>query len=132
MNTPRWIRPLFAFAALYDGLLGAAFLVAPGRIFELAGVDLPNHLGYVQFPAALLLVFALMFLRIARDPLANRNLVIYGILLKVAYCVVSGFHWLTSGIPGMWKPFAIVDLAMGIAFLGVWRCTHAVRPEGAS
>ena len=54
MSTPKWIPPLFWLAALYDGLLGLAFLAAPGRLFDLCQVTPPNHLGYVQFPAALL------------------------------------------------------------------------------
>ncbi len=65
MTTPKWIPPLFWLAALYDGILGLAFLAAPGPLFDLCQVTPPNHLGYVQFPAALLLIFGLMFAAIA-------------------------------------------------------------------
>lgn len=104
------IKPLFVIAALYDGILGFAFLLLPGGVFQYFGVTPPNHFGYVQFPAALLLVFGLMFLAIARDPQANRNLIPYGMMLKVAYCGVVFGYWFTRGIPGMWKPFAVADL----------------------
>jgi hypothetical protein len=67
-------------------------------------------MGYVQFPAALLLIFALMFLAIARDPVGRRHLIPYGILLKVSYCGVVFFHWFTAGVPYMWKPFAVIDI----------------------
>jgi hypothetical protein len=110
------ISLLFIIAALYDGLLGILFLFAGGRVFEWLGVTPPNHPGYVQFPAALLVVFALMFYAIARNPLVNRNLIPYGMLLKVSYCSVVFFHWFAAGIPNMWKPFAIFDLA----FLGLF------------
>ena len=110
------ISLLFIIAALYDGVLGALFLFAGGRVFEWLQVTPPNHPGYVQFPAALLIVFALMFCAIARNPLANRNLIPYGMLLKVSYCSVVFFHWFATGIPNMWKPFAIFDLA----FLGLF------------
>ena len=116
MKPPRWIVVLFLIAALYDGLLGLLFLVAPTRPFEFFRVTLPNHLGYVQFPAALLLIFALMFVAIAWRPYANRNLIPYGVLLKVAYCSVTFGYWFTSGVPGMWKPLAVVDLVMGVMF----------------
>ena len=76
----------------------------------------PNHLGYVQFPAALLLIFGLMFAAIAVNPVARRHLIVYGILLKVAYSGVAGFHWAAAGIPGMWKPFVVIDLVMGLLF----------------
>jgi hypothetical protein len=118
MKTPLWIPLLFVIAALYDAALGLLFLIAPEYPFQTFEVTPPNHLGYVQFPAALLLIFGLMFVNIALKPIHNRHLIPYGILLKVAYCAVSGWYWLSAGIPGMWKPFTIIDLAMGVLF--VW------------
>ena len=59
-----------------------------------------------------------MFTRIALNPIRRRDLIVYGILLKVAYCGVSGWHWFSAGIPTMWKPFTVLDLVMGILF--VW------------
>lgn len=110
------IKPLFIIAALYDGILGIVFLCAPGRVFEAYGVTPPNHPGYVQFPAALLVIFAIMFAMIARDPAGNRHLIPYGILLKLAYCGIVFLHWFDGGIPGMWKPFAILDVVFLVLF----------------
>ena len=107
---------LFVIAALYDGLLGCLFLFAAGPLFQWFKVEPPNHFGYVQFPAALLVVFALMFLAIAINPFANRNLIPYGILLKVSYCGVAFFYWFTTDIPKMWKPFTIFDLVFIVLF----------------
>lgn len=113
----RSIRVLFVVAALYDGILGIAFLVAAPALFEWVGITPPNHFGYVHFPAALLIVFALMFWAIARNPVANRDLVPYGILLKVSYCAVVFYHWFTAGVPFIWKPFAIADLVFLVLFI---------------
>jgi len=111
MKTPtRSLVWLYAFAALYDGLLGLAFLFAPAAIFQHFAVPPPNHFGYVHFPAAVLLIFTLMFSAIARNPSGNRNLIPYGILLKLAYSGVVLFHAVTAGVPYMWKPFAVCDL----------------------
>ena len=77
----------------------------------------PNHIGYVQFPALLLLVFAWMFFQIARAPLQRRPLIPYGIGLKAAYVLVVLGHWLTAGIPGMWKPFAVFDFLWALLFV---------------
>ena len=118
MNRHRSVSVLFYLAALYDGVLGAAFLVASPALFEWVGVTPPNHFGYVHFPAALLIVFALMFVVIARNPVANLGLVPYGILLKVSYCAVVFYHWLTAGVPFIWKPFAVADLVFLVLF--VW------------
>ena len=128
MNVPRWISPLFVVAALYDGLLGLVFLAAPGMPFRLSDVAPPNHPGYVQFPAALLLIFGLMLASVARDPILNRSLILYGILLKVAYCSVAGWYWISSGIPGMWKPFVVADIAMGLLF--TWAYVAIPAPAG--
>jgi hypothetical protein len=131
MKTPFWIPLLFVLAAVYDGILGVLFLAAPGYPFKYFDVKPPNHLGYVQFPAALLLIFALMFLVIALDPVRRRGLIWFGVLLKIAYCAVSGWHWLTAGIPDMWKPFTIIDLAMLVLFLWAYTILRG-RAETAS
>jgi hypothetical protein len=123
MKLPKWISPLFVVAALYDGVLGLTFVLAPGLPFRLFEVTPPNHMGYVQFPAALLLIFGLMLAAVARNPIANRNLIPYGILLKVAYCSVVGRYWIAGGLPGMWKPFAIIDLVMGLLFIWAYSAT---------
>jgi len=115
------IQLFFLIAALYDGLLGLAFLVAPVALFELFQVTPPNHIGYVQFPALLLVLFAWMFLRIARDPVFNRNLIPYGIGLKVSFCAVVFGHWVMKGIPAMWKPFAVADLVFLVLFVAAAR-----------
>jgi len=112
---------LFVIAALYDGFLGAAFIFSAESLFEAFQVPPPNQFGYVHFPAALLLVFTLMFLAIARNPEGNRNLIPYGILLKVSYCSVICFYWFTTGIPSMWKPFVFYDLI----FLGLFAWAYA-------
>jgi hypothetical protein len=116
MKNKALIPLLFAVAALYDGLLGAAFLIYPRQLFEYFQVTPPNHYGYVQFPAAILIIFALMFLAVAVRPIANRNLIPYGILLKVSYCAVVFAYWFTAGLPNIWKPFAICDALFAIAF----------------
>jgi hypothetical protein len=131
MSDLRPIRALFVVAAVYDGFLGAHFLLAPGPIFHHWHVTPPNHAGYVQFPGALLLVFAIMFAAIARDPVANRNCILYGILLKVAYCGIVFAYWFTSGIPIIWKPFAIIDLVFLGLFIWADQRLKRIHPRSA-
>jgi hypothetical protein len=121
MMHPRAIRALFGVAAAYDGVLGLLFLLAPTWPFELFDIAPPNHLGYVRFPAALLLIFGVMFFQIAQNPTRFRDLIIYGILLKIAYCGVTFGYWLTEGVPVIWKPFAVIDLIMGLLFIWAYR-----------
>jgi hypothetical protein len=109
---------VFLLAAAYDGLVGAVFLLAPLWLFHLAGTTEPNHPGYVQFPAALMIVFAVMFLTVARDPVRFCHLIPFCVALKLSYCALAFGYWIVEGIPGMWKVFAIVDLIMALFF--VW------------
>ena len=126
MNAPKWVSPLFWLAAAYDGILGILFLAAPGFVYAKFNIEPPNHFGYVQFPAALLLIFALMFIAVARNPIANRGLIVYGILLKVAYTSLTAYYWLTTDIPMIWKPFMWIDLVMGGLFVAAYA---ALKPS---
>jgi hypothetical protein len=120
MKTQRMVSIVFALSGVYDGLLGSAFLLAPASLFANFGVTPPNHWGYVQFGAAVLIVFAIMFFQVAANPAANRNLIPYGILVKLAYTGVVLAYWLSEGLPDMWKPFAIIDTVFAILFTLAW------------
>ena len=100
------VRGLFLVAAIYDGVLGLIFLFQPGLAFELFEVVPPNHFGYVQFSAILLIIFAAMFLRVAREPMANRFLMLYGVALKAGYSGLVFYYLFTTGVPEMWVPWA--------------------------
>jgi hypothetical protein len=130
MNT-KWMKLAFGTSAIYDGILGVVFLFLGPLIYDYFGIERPNHLGYVHFPALLLIVFALMYWRIAYDPVKYRDLIPYGIGLKVAYCGVVFFHRLTTGIPDMWMPFAWLDLGFLILFLQAWRRVRNVSQTAA-
>jgi hypothetical protein len=126
----KWIRPFFLLAALYDGVLGIAFIIAPASIFAMYGVEPPNHMAYVQFPAMLLVLFAIMFYRIAMDPVRNRDLILYGCGLKISYCSLAFWYMFTTGIPPMWVPWAYADLVFLVLFFLIWRSTGG-RPQPA-
>jgi hypothetical protein len=129
IRTPA-ISLLFVISALYDALLGLAFLLSPLAVYQWYGVTPPNHVGYVQFPAALLIVFAIMFLAIAWAPARNKHLIFYGALLKVSFCGVAFYHWFTVGIPRMWQPFAVIDMLFLILF--VWAYTALAKQPAPS
>lgn len=112
------IKALFAIAAVYDGVLGVAFFLAPAALFERFDVPPVNHFGYVQFSALLLVMFGVIFAQIAMNPVGCRNLIPYGIWLKLSYSGLAFWYWSQTDIPWIWKPFAIADLVMLVLF--VW------------
>ena len=117
----RTTRLLFVAAGIYDGVLGLAFLLYPLELFDWYDVPPPNHAGYVQFPAALLLVFGILFFHIATNPGKHRSLILYGCALKVAYCAIVFGYEASEGVPAMWLPWAYADLAFLALFLWAWK-----------
>jgi hypothetical protein len=127
----KWIKVLFVVVAVYDAVLGIAFLAFPHRVFETFQVTPPNHMAYVQFPGLLLLLFAAMYATIATDPFKYRILIPFGAGLKIAYAGIVFVYNATSGIPSMWLPWAWIDLVFLLLFIFAWRgtrVTSAARP----
>ncbi len=120
MNTT-WVKIAFATSAVYDAILALVFLFWGSTVYDSFGIEHPNHMGYLQFTALLVFVFSLMFWRIAADPFRFRDLIPYGIGLKISYCLVVFYHWLFGSIPAMWVPFAWIDVAFLILFARAWR-----------
>ena len=105
----RLIQVLFALTAVWDAGLGLVALFAPMWMFQTLQIPFPEDWGYVRFPGALLIVFAAMFVSIARNPVGKRGLIPYGIALKWAYAGVVVSSWVTSGVSDAWKPLALLD-----------------------
>jgi hypothetical protein len=115
------VRAVFAVAGAYDFVLGFAFLSFGPKLFESTGVPPPNHWGYVQFGSLFLIVFGLMFFEVARDPVANRNLMPFGMLLKLSYTGLVICYWATTDLPWLFKPFAAIDGLMFVLFVIAYR-----------
>ena len=131
----RWIKLLLLVCGIYDLLLGAVVAIAPAAFFRIAGVTPPNHYGYVQFPALLLIIFGAMFLRAAADPVRRRDVIVYGMALKASYSGLVFWYELHGGVPALWIPWAWADLAFLLLFLVAWRTVSReslVRGQSAS
>ena len=117
------IRGVFAVAGIFDLFVGLLFLVFGGRIFDVYGITRPNHPGYIEFPALLLLVFGVLMIHISRNPARYRSFMWYGMGLKASYAGVVFYHLLAADIPFMWVPFAVMDLVFLVLFYISWRAT---------
>ena len=111
------VRLLFLIAGLYDFLIGLTFLIFGPQLFDTTGVPHPNHWAYIHFGSLLLIIFGTMFFAVAHDPVANRNLIPYGMLLKLSYTGLVTYYWVTTDCPLLFKPFAIIDALMFVLFL---------------
>jgi hypothetical protein len=126
-------RLLLLVTGLYDGFFGMVFLLTAPAAFSICRIPAPSHWGYVHFAAALLLIFALMFFAASAHPAANRNLIAYGMLLKIAFVGVVAYHWTRGGVPFVFQILAVVDTAcfctLGWIFFAV--APRAIRPAKA-
>ncbi|MDA3884770.1 MAG: hypothetical protein PF638_04170 [Candidatus Delongbacteria bacterium] len=129
MKSFKLVSILFVIGGLYDGLLGLYFLMFPVKIFDYFEVTRPNHVGYIHFPALLLITFGIMFFQIAANPKKNENLIPYGILLKVSFCSAVFYHWFEKGVPFFWKPFAFIDLGFMLLFFWAFSALKRERRE---
>ena len=123
-----YIRVLFAVAGLYDFVIGLAFLRFGPALFEATGVPAPNHWGYIQFASLMLVTFGAMFFAVAASPVANRNLIPFGMLLKLSYTGLVAYYWVATDLPFLFKPFAVVDALMFVLFVVAYRELARERP----
>jgi hypothetical protein len=116
-----WIKILLIASGIYDAVIGAAFLVGGSALFRTFHVTPPNHDGYIRFPAQVLIIFAVMFLRAAADPVARRDVLLYGAALKLSYFSLVFWYQFRGGVPSLWIPFAWADVVFFALFVLGWR-----------
>jgi hypothetical protein len=121
------VRLLFGIAGVYDAAIGLAFLCLGAQIFEATKVPPPNHWGYVQFGSLLLIIFGIMFFAVAYDPSVNRQLIPYGMFLKISYTGLVTYYWVMTDVPFLFKPFAVIDGIMFVLFFLAYRKLLAPR-----
>lgn len=119
MNLNR-IKLIFAIAGIYDFVIGGAVLFFHRSLFELFNAPPVGHPSYAQFPSLLVVIFGAMLFQVSRDPVRYRAFMPYGIALKAAFVGDALWCYATSGLPLMWAPVAIIDLAFFGLFIAAW------------
>lgn len=137
MGSLRFYRGVFFVAALYDLILGVAFLLLYPWIYGLLGIPLPTEPAYLQMAAAFVVVQGIMYVLVYRDMERNRDLILVGAIYKAAYAVVSLYHLGVGDLPhGLFAVFGVLDIgfmilfAMSLGRLGALRSSipEAERP----
>ena len=116
----RWYRTVFWIAAVYDVVLGIAFLFFATPIFEWIGIEdtLPEYSSYISLIAAFLFVIGVAYVLIAIGDLQrNRDLITVGILYKVAYFSVALWYLIDGVYPHIlfFYVFGLADLVFAVA-----------------
>ena len=106
-NKNRYYKGLYLIAALYDFILGVAFIFFYRYIFEITGMNLPNNPAYLTFSATVIALFGVLLFMIYLKPEGSRRLVIYAILFKFAYIGTVLYYYLLVGQSYVDAPFLI-------------------------
>ena len=123
-------RKFFLFAALYDGLLGLAFLLFYPRIYAWFGITLPNHPGYVQLPALFIAIMGLADYYVYRDMVRNRDIVKIRILMKLAYSLSCFYHYFFGSLPTLWLNIAMFNVVFLVPYFLFLRASTASASSG--
>src|SRR5215469_13794646 len=83
-----FFKRMFLLGALWNVLGGAFIVIATPWIFSRAGLRPPEPSLYYDSWIALFVTFGIGYFMVYRNPDANKNIVILGIIGKLAFSVI--------------------------------------------
>jgi hypothetical protein len=119
MSRLSYYKGLFLLAAIYDLILGLVFIFFSRSAFNLIGIPdkLPEFTGYLSLIGAFLFVIGIAYFLIYRGDLQkNLDLILIGLLYKIAYCSIAFYYTLIGDIPHIifFALFGVLDFIMVI------------------
>jgi hypothetical protein len=119
-------RPVLLLCAVYDGLLGLAFLFFAEPIFLFLGIENAADPIYIHLAAGLIAIMGLGFFLAWRDPLRNRDLVLLGAVFKAFYILLAAYALVRGEVPHpVFLIFAAIDIMFLIVFMRFLQGTAA-------
>jgi len=115
-----YYKALYLTAALYDFILGVAFLFFYEQIFNITGMNIPSNPAYLTFCALLIALFGILLFMVYSDIENSKKLVIYAIMIKFAYVGTVLYYYLVVGKSFVDTPFlifAVFDFIFAILFI---------------
>jgi hypothetical protein len=120
MKKEVYYKSLYLIAALYDFILGTAFLFFYKPIFAWTGMNLPENPAYLTFCATLIAIFGIMLFMIYLTLKGSRRMIITAILIKFAYIGTTFYYYFLVGRDYVDTPFmifAFLDFIFVILFI---------------
>src|SRR2546428_13411949 len=110
----KYYRTLFLVSAIYDLILGIVFTFCYRSAFAWLGLSdkLPPFGGYITLLGAFVFVIGVAYYLIYRGDLPqNRDLIMVGLLYKLAYCSLAFYYFFTGNIPHVifFLLFCVID-----------------------
>jgi hypothetical protein len=125
----KYYRGLYTIAAFYDLLLGMTFTFFPARAFAAMGISekLPAFRGYITLLGAFVLVIGIAYALISRgDLLRNADLILIGVLYKLAYSATAFYYWAAGSLPHV-AFAALFGLADAVFFVLMAECYWSLK-----
>jgi hypothetical protein len=127
----RYWRIFFLLAGCFNVFGGVLGLLDWQRPLLEEGLPAPNYPFFAQLLFVAVIIFGIGYLMVWRDPLANRGIVVLGLLAKIAGMAMTWRAVALGQLPA--EPFAIqplfADLPWAIGFALFLIRTRAERPS---
>lgn len=115
-------RTLFLSAAIFNCSVAVIFLFAYQPIFNLIGLNpIPQNPIYLHLFACLVALFGIAYYWVAQDFTNNRNLVVLGVIGKLAVFTVPLGYCLLGYVSWQLPALASADLLFAALFIGALR-----------
>src|SRR5713226_9321714 len=88
-------KKMFLFGALWNVVGGAFIAVATPWVFSTAGLRPPDPPLYYYSWIALFVTFGIGYYMVYRDMYGNKNIVILGIIGKLAFAIIFIYNMIT-------------------------------------
>jgi hypothetical protein len=113
-----YYKGLFLTAAIYDFILGIAFLFFYKFLFALFNIALPENPAYLSLSAAFVFVIGIGYYLIYKNIHANRDLAKLGAIYKLAYAAIAFYYFFLGLVPHfIFAILGIIDLAFMFLFI---------------
>ncbi len=111
----RFFKQMFLVGALWNVLGGAFIVIATPWIFSRAGLPLPEPFLYYYSWIALFVTFGIGYYMVYRNPYANKNIVVLGIIGKLAFSAI--FIGSMVARPGQAPRFFLIPVTGDLIFV---------------
>ncbi len=123
----RWYKGIFLAGALWNLLGGAFIIAATGWIFATAGLAPPRPALYYYAWIALFMTFGIGYAMVCADMYGNKNIVVLGIIGKLAFAAIFIAFLLQGQAPSLFLIPVAGDLVFVVLY---WMFLSFARRAG--
>lgn len=121
-------KAVFAVAAIYDIVLGVAFILFYDPVLDALDITPPDNTSYIHLSAVFVLVQGISYVFAWWDLHGNIGIVRVGVIYKAAYFLVALYYLVTDDLlHWVFFAFGVADLVFMLLFLGALAALRSSR-----